>query len=255
MGKELAQGKVHGLEQQVRQLAELPGCGWCWCSWEGVLPARGSWLSASLRKQVALAKGFVDDMRARYLELEEHTQALNAEAEDLCRQVCSSGLLSLLWWAHQQARRARHPWLLQLLLQSASLPAEPSNATQLRAAASPLLAQVCPHHCVQVMMLRQQKEQEAQGARHMSGKYSRGPPGPTGGAGSMPHRSADPAFKHEHSRGGPGGWHSPPGQGMPHPRGYSDARGYEGRTAGGRDDRKRSPAPEPLDERFSRRSR
>ena len=39
--------------------------------------------------QVALAKGFVDDMRARYVELEDHTHQLHAEAEQLCRQVRS----------------------------------------------------------------------------------------------------------------------------------------------------------------------
>lgn len=52
MGRELAEGKVHGLEQQV-----------------------------------ALAKGFVEDLRMRYLELEDHTHTLDAEAEDLTRQV------------------------------------------------------------------------------------------------------------------------------------------------------------------------
>ena len=52
MGRELAEGKVHGLEQQV-----------------------------------ALAKGFVEDMRTRYLELEDHTHTLDAEAEDFARQV------------------------------------------------------------------------------------------------------------------------------------------------------------------------
>lgn len=54
MGRELAEGKVHGLEQQV-----------------------------------ALAKGFVEDLRTRYLELEDHTHTLDAEAEDLARQVLS----------------------------------------------------------------------------------------------------------------------------------------------------------------------
>ena len=39
---------------------------------------------------MALAKGFVDDMRSRYVELEDHTHALHSEAEDLCRQVQSA---------------------------------------------------------------------------------------------------------------------------------------------------------------------
>ncbi|KAK9864827.1 hypothetical protein WJX84_007078 [Apatococcus fuscideae] len=52
MGKELSEGKVHALERQV-----------------------------------ALAKGYVDDMRKGYNELEDHCAALDEEAEDLQRQV------------------------------------------------------------------------------------------------------------------------------------------------------------------------
>ena len=40
--------------------------------------------------QVALAKGFVDDMRARFLELDDHAHALHGENEDLCREVTGS---------------------------------------------------------------------------------------------------------------------------------------------------------------------
>lgn len=53
MGRELSEGKVHALERQV-----------------------------------ALAKGFVDDMRKGYVELEDHCAALDEEAEDLQRQAC-----------------------------------------------------------------------------------------------------------------------------------------------------------------------
>ncbi|KAK9821853.1 hypothetical protein WJX74_005427 [Apatococcus lobatus] len=52
MGRELSEGKVHALERQV-----------------------------------ALAKGYVDDMRKGYNELEDHCAALDEEAEDLQRQV------------------------------------------------------------------------------------------------------------------------------------------------------------------------
>lgn len=55
MGKELAEGKVHALERQV-----------------------------------ALSKTYVEDMRARYLELEDHAHALDAESEDLHQQVKGS---------------------------------------------------------------------------------------------------------------------------------------------------------------------
>lgn len=57
MGRELSEGKVHALERQV-----------------------------------ALAKGFVDDMRKGYVELEDHCAALDEEAEDLQRQACSFSL-------------------------------------------------------------------------------------------------------------------------------------------------------------------
>ena len=52
-GRELAEGKVHALERQV-----------------------------------ALSKVFTEDMRARYLELEDHAHVLDAESEDLMQQVC-----------------------------------------------------------------------------------------------------------------------------------------------------------------------
>lgn len=52
MGKELAEGKVHTLERQV-----------------------------------VLSKTFVEDMRGRYLELEDHAHSLDIENEDLHQQV------------------------------------------------------------------------------------------------------------------------------------------------------------------------
>ena len=52
MGRELAEGKVHSLERQV-----------------------------------AISKAYVEDMRARYLELEDHAHSLDAESEDLHQQV------------------------------------------------------------------------------------------------------------------------------------------------------------------------
>ena len=52
MGRELAEGKVHSLERQV-----------------------------------AILKAYGEDMRARYLELEDHAHALDAESEDLHQQV------------------------------------------------------------------------------------------------------------------------------------------------------------------------
>ena len=130
MGRELAQGKVHGLEQQVS--GQQPACSCthrhacsphprgaspsascsatCWPS--QATPTRLNpqlmqcWLSScamphdvahcvilglqqTFPTQVALAKGFVDDMRARYLELEDHTHQLHSEAEQLCRQACA----------------------------------------------------------------------------------------------------------------------------------------------------------------------
>ena len=54
MGKELAEGKVHTLERQV-----------------------------------ALSKAYVEDMRGRYLELEDHAHALDAESEEMHQQVRS----------------------------------------------------------------------------------------------------------------------------------------------------------------------
>ena len=52
MGKELAEGKVHALERQV-----------------------------------VLSKTFVEDMRARYIELEDHAHQLDGENEDLHQQA------------------------------------------------------------------------------------------------------------------------------------------------------------------------
>ena len=99
----------------------------------------------------------------------------------------------------------------------------------------------------QVMTLRQQlKEQEAQGARQPGPKFggSRGPPGPPG-----PSRGHEQQFRHD-SRG-PGGWNSPPGQGLPGPR-MHEPRGYDSRRG---DDRKRSPPLDLHDDRYSRRQR
>ena len=61
MGRELSEGKVHALERQV-----------------------------------ALAKGYVDDMRKGYNELEDHCATLDEEAEDLQRQACSLSPSSLM---------------------------------------------------------------------------------------------------------------------------------------------------------------
>lgn len=55
MGKELAEGKVHSLERQI-----------------------------------ALSKTYAEDIRARYVELEDHLHALDMENESLHQQVKSS---------------------------------------------------------------------------------------------------------------------------------------------------------------------
>ena len=53
MGRELGEGRVHGLERQL-----------------------------------ALGRAALEEMRGRYLELEDHCHVLDAEAEDLHQQVC-----------------------------------------------------------------------------------------------------------------------------------------------------------------------
>ena len=59
MGKELAEGKLHSLERQT-----------------------------------ALSRSYAEDVRARYVELEDHLHALDMENESLHQQVshCTAGL-------------------------------------------------------------------------------------------------------------------------------------------------------------------
>lgn len=51
----------------------------------------------ALERELALAKAALEDMRRAYLQLEDVTQQLDNEAEDLQAQVCYAGAcLSLL---------------------------------------------------------------------------------------------------------------------------------------------------------------
>ena len=45
----------------------------------------------ALERQLALAKAALEDMRRAYLQLEDVTQQLDNEAEDLQAQVCHAG--------------------------------------------------------------------------------------------------------------------------------------------------------------------
>ena len=200
-------------------------------------------------------------MRARYLELEDHTHQLHSEAEQLCRQARALSLHAiwgLLGQADADAHKAqplrspRAPTHQHFVMHAAACGAilvsrqAGAHAAQLQAHTLVLLCaqggapapSVLP---VQVMTLKQQvRELEAQKARPPPPRFVQGPHGPPAGSGGGPRYD---------SRGPPPGrFNSPPGQNAG-PRGY-DSR-HDSRSEG----RKRSPPPDLRDERYSRRSR